>query len=59
MDGFDIKDTMWLIANSYAYDEARKLKLRGDRKTKYVFQRRAIIKEQLENNTYFTSDRPQ
>lgn len=52
MDGFNINDTMWMIANSYAYDEARKLKLKGDRAFNYVLSRRATIKEQLEAKTY-------
>lgn len=52
MDGFDPKNGMWLIANSYAYDEGRKLGLKRDALWAYVMSRRAIIKKQLEDKTY-------
>ena len=52
MDGFDPKNGMWLIANSYAYDEGRKLGLKGDALRAFALSRRAIIKKQLEDKTY-------
>lgn len=52
MDGFDPNNGMWLIANSIAYDEARKLGLKGDAARAYAMSRRSIIKKELEDKTY-------
>ena len=52
-DGFDWNDGMWLIANSYAWDEAKALGIRNkDRAFEYVVSRRGKIKELLEKNAY-------